>query len=398
LIQLLAFGFIFEPKLEASAIEWLAAHTNAGSPPPGDDELTEALDLATSEAMAAAGPRQICLGLSSGIDSRLLLHFLRRAGVKVNAITVGQPGLLDFDLPHLLSREIGFEHKRIDTLRADWRRPPPGPIGGRRTIGLSPAQTILRASVDAMPDAVFIHGYLNDAITGAHQPDSLSATWEVALSHFCARNDPFRFQKFILDQIPALLPTRPPFAAERVGYDLQTDLIWRQWQRIKPDQSSGSTLTLTPFAHPQWVRLWLRATPEDLAQQRHLIGYLRRLKADEFWDFQLFPGNKRSVRKATAKYIYRKRLWPRARTASSTRKHAPRDPLRQYDLSAIYRWNPSFKDFLDDAINGLRRHRIFDDAFVTAVMQRFADGDPEAERLVCGCYGINSAAESGWFD
>lgn len=60
------------------------------------------------------------LGFSSGLDSRLLHHVLRRKGVAFQPYTYGQPGNLDFDFSKLAEVHLGMTTLFFDTTTLDW--------------------------------------------------------------------------------------------------------------------------------------------------------------------------------------------------------------------------------------------------------------------------------------
>lgn len=244
-----------------------------------DDDAIEVFDPASadsarrlagailSERLAARGATKIRIGVSAGLDSRGLLGVSLDvlAPENIIAYTTGQPGNPDFENARSFTRHILPTHFVIPTQHGhydidrfvDWLvKQPPGVA--RPMYGVSD-----RVENPMRPYSSLhgVTGYLGDSISGKRLNNHVNETWEEAVAEFVYRNEVFRpsTKRVIRTLLPEeydprhVLPESPFLAAERMRYDDQLDLCYRQSQRIRvsfpparPEESRNSDFFVAP--------------------------------------------------------------------------------------------------------------------------------------------------------
>jgi hypothetical protein len=109
------------------------------------------------------------------------------------------------------------------------------------------------------PEATYWSGFMGDVLAGASLPRRPSASWPEAIANFAAEN---WFCRSIALARPgfvpgAVLPSKPLFERDALGFDDQLDFGIRQERYVRPTVIVDGYRYRTPFLHPEWVRFIL---------------------------------------------------------------------------------------------------------------------------------------------
>lgn len=339
------------------------------------------------------------LGFSSGLDSRLLHHVLRRKGVAFQPYTYGQPGNLDFDFSKLADTHLGMTTLFFDTTTLDWSTERVDRMTAQvRDRPTSPralcAQELCRRSGRPIVD---VHGFLNGYLTGSLQSrQGPTEDWPSIVGHEVKANDQFGFQAFIRPDIPrSFFPEAP--ISDVLPLDRQLGLAYRQWQRIRPGDLHGVTY-VCPYTDPRWVGFWLSRSSDELSGQKLYVDALLSARMPEFFDLtHLADEGHEPTKKNRIERVYgtgRKRL----EFAQRQGVQAPLAPTSHFCAFACYWNNPAFTRYVDQSLRRLRARRLFHESFIDDVSRRFTAGDKPAEKLMKGLLSIDSCMESALLD
>ncbi|MEK9826166.1 MAG: hypothetical protein VW395_07815, partial [Methylotenera sp.] len=149
------------------------------------------------------------LGLSSGFDSRFLLHALRNSSVKIRTFTFGERGYLDYDLPAYLSEKLSLDSFFIDLGQLDWKlalyEASIAKVNDKPIHARVAATDYLLSQQPGKPISI-IDGFPNNALIAHKAYDS----WHKASLDFLAINDQFKWNAmFDKDWLLALMPDKP---------------------------------------------------------------------------------------------------------------------------------------------------------------------------------------------
>jgi hypothetical protein len=342
-LQFLAFGMIIDPDRTRSAVGRYVAAKEAAcpslpdiawpmlAPPDCFEVISRTLDAIVQDCLTDANlARPLTMGLSGGLDSRLLFHFFRKHSRRPITFTFQRAN--DDAVVRALASHIQ-EENHIFLEEQPWRLEDFYDAFARESdlgfLNRAAAGIVL----DRMyPDRLEIHGFLGDALAGNRLDRERSPDWQTALGRFAQGNNPFGFQK--LFSALSLLPGSPLADPDELDIDLQTNLGFRQENRIKPPRNPDDKRYLLPFADPRWIGLWLNRPREDLVGQSLYVAFIRSLDAPEFFDL---PGY-----------------------SSSTKRGIKKERQKRYP--PVRRLPPAL--FAETAIERLRRRNVFAPAFL----------------------------------
>ena len=341
-----------------------------------------------------AGPPWL-LGFTSGLDSRLLYYALSGVGVPLELYTFGQTGNADYDFAKLASKKLDVPIRLFDTTELNWTLGEFDQLTPQvRDKPVSPRLKVASTLTAERGKYTEVHGFLNDHITGSSVPKKPSKSWNEAVDFFCESNDQFGFQSHAdRKMLRSLLPARP-FESE-LDYDRQLDLGYRQMQRIRPTDHLGVSY-VCPFLDQRWAGFWLNRTHHELRKQRLYVKALLGLGADVFFDLNALAAEKLPIRKKQRQeFLYGPNL--KQRQVKADKKAIPLSAGSHFCFFSCYCNNKSFKSFVDESVMRISKRRVFRQAFLDDVFQKFLAGDRAAEKMVKGVVSIDIGIEGNLF-
>ena len=407
--QFLAFGFTFNHEVARDSlpayIRYRAAYRRSPDPSDGTSEadgnvhIDRLLMDAVREAVASAAPDQpITLGLSSGFDSRPILHAAMKLGIRPVTFTYGQIGNLDFDLSKDLSQRLGLDTILFDTSEMEWSLVELERAAAEtQDVPISPRVMAKKFMDDRYPDRIELHGHLNGVLTGAASSAGQLRTWIGAVHSFAVANDFFGWQKILTHIDPInLLPAKPFADPDVLPYHRQIDLGYRQAQRIRPRPDAETGLYKYPYENGGWLGFWLNRTSEELAGQRRYLRFVSALNEEIFRDIAGYHDPARSDVQAHRRATFYGAggvggLVDLARAG----KDIPRPDSRHVCLHAAYNNNPSFRRAIDASIGRLRKRNVFTPSFIDSVVRAFAQEVAGSDPMLNGLVSVDLVMEVG---
>jgi hypothetical protein len=212
------------------------------------------------------------LPLSGGLDSRVILAYLIKVGLKKNitAVTYGVPGTYDFDIGKIVADFAGVKHMAFNLDLVEVKRKNliyTCETGGAWTH--LPHSYYNRLAVENCgTEPYYWSGYLGGVVTGGHYKQGYEfINWNDAKSLFWNLNR--REKKLNIDLTDtqfdnsSVLPDKPFIEdAKLVSYPEQLDLCIRQNGFIKKQVVKYAPKVNIPFAHPAWIKFMLASPPE----------------------------------------------------------------------------------------------------------------------------------------
>ncbi len=401
LLQLLAFGIVPHDEHAGSAIEraerarrsWLDSH---GDAPLDDDGMRELLRSCVEQSIAASsGP--LTLGLTSGFDSRPMLHVLSELGVSPQLYCYSQPGNIDHDVVMWLDERLTLGVALADTrsipitlemFDEHARTQNPSPLGAGAP-GWSWAH-------ERFGPTTLVHGYLNDALTGDNREKAKGATQLGDRDAFMSRNDPFALQ---VEFEPALLADLCPSAAISRDRELdlytQYDLGYRQESRIRPSSGGPHELRF-PFTDERWIGYWLSRPRDERRGQRRWYEFVKSLGSPLFADLEgLEHLEGKDLRLARKRRFYGYKGEPGLLNFSTVSSTLQREPAHPFDLVAVYDANAHLRETVTESLHRLRGRGLVYGSVIDAVEYGFARGEHAAGLLVNALMTIDVHAEVG---
>lgn len=374
------------------------------------DELKNALITSCRSALSETGAEAVRIGISGGLDSRLLYSAYRELlpADRIFTYTIGYPGQFDYEYARQLGGGFLPNHHLLDSRDIVWNfeeevrhkssKSNPGTYSARRHM-------LSRLDAAGAP-AHNVHGFIGDTLVGGTKPnnDVPVSSWDDAKARFIKKNDRFKMQRHLRPEgIEALLPPEPRPFGGLDQYDL-LDLGLRQHQRILPNSSKTST-TIAPFADSRWMTAIMAR--DNLAEREHYyFQFLKEWAPDVFAEVVTHNINSREQHK-----IFRRDLTSAAATAlrntpplnrDGTTYYAPLTskggtPLtgRQFCERAEYSNNPSFRQMVDTAIAGLGRRSLLADSFVSQTLAAFEAGELTAAEQMLGLVSLEINIRAG---
>jgi hypothetical protein len=333
------------------------------------------------------------LGFSSGLDSRLLHYVLRRRRVALQTYTYGQPGNLDFDFSKSAAERLELDTIFFDTTQLPWSLEFVDRMTATaRDRPISPRIVCAQELLDRIGRPYFeIHGFLNDRLTGVGLPTAPSQDWSCAVAHALKANDQFGLGSFFRpDVLGSLYPRKP--LSDSLPFDLQIDIAYRQFQRIRPGEIKGVTY-LCPYTDPRWVGFWLHRSFDELTEQRLYVDTLLASRIPEFFDLTQLEGEGRDTTKKGRLELMYGNGKKRREFAQSQGVQAPLAATSHFCTFACYRNNAGFARYADQSLRRLRSRGLFHASFLDDVSRRFVQGDGQAEKITKGLLSIDSCME-----
>ena len=411
-LQFLAFGAFFSQPAAQNAItwfcdcksRWIASGRESDWGQMNREEKYRFMDsllVEFTKELTNDIPHdsRLWLGLSSGLDSRLLHYSLRKAGVHFKTYTFGQIGDLDFDLSQILSERMGFATTFFDTSEIRWDLDWYDQVTALvRDHPLSPR--VVTAQLLRKKEGLYIdiHGYLNDSVTGKRATAEPNNNWPAAKNVFCSNNDTFEFQQFFRRKsFLQHLPDTPHVDHEQLTYDQQLYLGYRQAQRIRPKDYAGMS-HICPFEDWRWVGFWLNRNIPELLHQALYIDFITNLEAEEFFELQAIRKHGKPITmKERIAFVYGQCAENLEKQSKYIGKVLPDKPTGHFNPFACYQNNKSFRKFVDNTITRTKQRGVFRQGFVDNAMNKFISGDKRSFRNINGIISTDIAIETGLF-
>ncbi len=397
-LKFVAFGFKFDHEIARKEVTNFASIKNTNkesnelsSPEQHVDYLSEVISSSIEKIIPEH--EENWLGLSSGFDSRYLLHHLRKKGKTFSSFTFGQPGYADYDLSGILSEKFSLNTRLIDLGTLEWNLQlyeeimpltldwpvHPRVISINQLAHASKSKTIN-----------LIHGYLNGELITTHN----FSDWEDAVVGFINSNDQYQWQfEFNQRWLREQLPNKALLEHDELPYYDQLSLAYRQAQRIKPSNYKNINF-LTPFDDESWIGYWLNRSTNERNHYRLWLNLISLMEYEDFFDLNsLIEKNIEPNKENQMRILYGQRG-----LVSSEPSTRPLSPYAQICYYAVYQSNPSFKLFIDKSLRRLREKNIFRPRAIDNIYSRFLDGQFKAEKMIRGLVTTDIALESGLFN
>jgi len=213
--------------------------------------------------------------LSGGVDSRAVLGGLLTQinSNKINTVTFGTPGSLDYQIGNHVAKELGTRHENIDLSRVELEQEALEKVAE----SMNSAWTYLfdafynRIICDIYGKTViYWSGFLGDATGGKHLPAYKSKTWDEAVRFFIYRHRMVKSMSLLPpDFSPAdALSHIPLLKKERLNFDDQLDLIVRQQDYVKPTIIPENYSYQCPFSSSAWMDFMLSLSDRHGSSER----------------------------------------------------------------------------------------------------------------------------------
>lgn len=414
-LKFIGFGFDFSQAAFDDILENLRRTMAIRARPQASDRqyldgLKDALMASCRAALLETGAHAVRIGISGGLDSRLLYSAYRELlpADRIFTYTIGYPGQYDYEYVRQLGGGFFLNHHLLDTRDITWnleeevlhksKLSSPGSYSARRHM--------LSHLNEAGAPAHNVHGFLGDTLVGGTKPDSHLpvVSWDDAKARFIKKNNRFKMQKHLLPKdVSALLPPEPQPVSGLDQYDL-LDFGLRQHQRILPN-SSKKPMMITPLADDRWMTA-IMARDNLAEREHHYFQFLKEWAPDVFAEVVTHNIDSREQHQ-----IFRRDLTGAAATALRETPHLNRDgttyyapltskggnPLsgRQFCERAEYSNNPSFRQMVDTATAGLRRRSLLADAFLSQTIAAFEAGELTAADQMLGLVSLEINIRAG---
>lgn len=388
-VEYLTLGFKVDHRAFDEAIRSFGeltkpASRGANSRPPTVSDAHDALLSAVKEELELQGNPPVRVGVTGGMDSRLLLAAVLEVYPedKVTTYTFGYPSQYDYEFMRVYSDRFLTDHLTLDTRDLEWsttkwvreRRK----SGTYRTYS---AKGALFRELEKLGLSPFnVHGFLGGPLSGGQRrPPETDGTKEGAYSEFMKVSDRFSllglFEGYDLNTFMPKLPK-----SDDAAFDYYDMLYFglRQYQRIGKEATGASTM-ITPFGNARWAEMMLSL--ESQMDREQLYFRLAREKFPVF--FPELVEHDISDRKSQKVFKEQLMLESIDRVKEEKNPDGSRcvpqvtnlsgRPLvgRQFCEYAEYHNNPSYRAFVDDAMRGLRERSLFSYEFLDDVKDRF---------------------------
>ena len=199
--------------------------------------------------------REHCIRLSAGLDSNAILGVLSKAAdtSSLSAITVGNPGELDFDLPTRIAKEAGIRHFSFDFSICDW----------------SVDALVKSAQMIGLPAPLPV-GRRHLHITAMLKLGSGFAYWDGQAAPFCWQS-PRGWHELSWEDVAAILCGRKSFHRITARCpDLLDGIGFEEVRSMLPEK---------PWLEKQAIELWDQG--QLLVRQPNFIAPMRQVKGFE---------------------------------------------------------------------------------------------------------------------
>lgn len=346
-------------------------HTERYSP----DAVASLFDSIMDGLLASTNGLNV-VPLSGGWDSRLILAALRERTESLAAVTVGNPGQLDYDLGIKVAASAGVPHisLSLDSLTVDWDHL-------REVARFSPWTYLIDslfnryASREAIRQlgacrATIWSGFLGDPLTGSHYKPQFDDE-EVALAHERFSSSQRRFPADLFQGVkPAFYPARPSefnnLLYEREFLDLAVRqsgciapiVLGKDWDGWTADQGGTDSRisVMAPFAQAEWAAYWLNA-PREYHRGQKLY---RQMAKRRFPDLFSLPSKYTWGHKPRQR-LRQKMTWLQHGARNRIQQQVPGMPIRSrsmdnyLDFQRAFRWRDDYITVIEQAIAILKQ-------------------------------------------
>jgi hypothetical protein len=427
-VQFLSFGFSFEQNSFEKTIGRLSRIMSSKSqqsipsskvkPKPDHVEiLKEALIRSTRRAIESSGANDVRMGITGGIDSRLLYSAVREIlpSECIFTYTLGYRGQYDYE--YALEYSHGFlpNHRFFETKTIEWDIWEE--IDHKRRASRPTAYSAKRHLYDYMTSQLGaptynIHGFTGDTLVGATKPDNQIPikSWNDAVQRFIKKNDRFKLQDVFLNHIDLLelMPNNPKLAIDGLDdYDL-LDFGLRQYQRILGVDSRNSPKTIIPYTDEIWISAVL-SVGKIHEREGLYYDFLARWAPDIFSEIV----NSQILSRAQHQQ-FRERIMndavqninnlnlkntdgsPYRQQVTTTSGRAL--PGRQFCEYAEYYNSPSFKQMVDVVLTRLRARKLIPHRYLDDTYTGFVNGDLSSASKIKGLVSYELNLSAGHFN
>lgn len=284
ILSFLHFGYVPDVPDDMTQVPWIGDYARTERNPVETIKEPELIDRGVhilEKAFRDVRGELHILPLSGGLDSRAILGGLLNAGIKDNiiAVTFGTPGTLDYTIGRRVAEHTGVKHESIDLTRIELKHDLL--VETARESGAW--NWIFDAFYNRLicekfgKEAIYWSGFMGEALTGAHLPETVSRTWDEARKYFITWN---RFTRSTTLTPPeykpeSMLPEVPMLPQNLLSYDDQLDFVIRQQSYIRVILLREGYIYRTPFLHPEWFDFIL-CVPRRYRQNQYLYRKILR--------------------------------------------------------------------------------------------------------------------------
>lgn len=414
-IKLLCFGCDFGNEIFIQTLrdlEKAIGSSGSGASSNTVEDLEHALIDSVSEALQEYNLSRVRVGISGGLDSRLLYGAIKRLFPEesIYTFTSGQPGHYDYEF--INKYKIGGKnHKFVDLRDIVWDIG--NEVAAIKEYGYAETyrpDAAYRKALDNDMSTYFVHGFPGEFLTGYFDPfyseGKVCESWELAVDTFVKKNNFYTLQE-IFDGIDLtkFVPDDPKITIPGLNMYNQLDFGLRICQRHFTLKMLKKEKCITPYTNPKWYKALLSV--QDISKRNELFF---RLIGDKFSD--VFPEVvEEKITNRIEHNDFRKRLTQEASEALVSASCKNKDgsefklqvktkkgtflPGRQFCEYAQYYNNKSFKDFVDELFSGLRKRKIFSKGFLLQVFSDFLSGEYDAARKIKGLLHLELNLRAG---
>ncbi|WP_139172204.1 hypothetical protein [Geoalkalibacter ferrihydriticus] len=197
--------------------------------------------------------KKVVIPISGGMDSRGILAGLLRhlPKEKIQTVTLGIPGALDYEIGQLVAKKAGVHNKAIDLneIRFCEKELIEYAKCFNRPIALLEGYLFSQVFRGFGSESVFLSGFLGEALTGAHLPSVESKTWEQAKEVFSKWNNYTKGEYGC--QLSEALPLGEYYRGN-LSLDDQLDFFIRQRFYIRPLVLQKGYTHIAPYLNEKW--------------------------------------------------------------------------------------------------------------------------------------------------
>ena len=326
------------------------------------------------DSVLPANPDKVIVPISGGWDSRILLgEAVHRYGTnRIESISFGSPGLLDFDLGKQVARHLGVKHHEINLTSAEisweallesvkiapWTYVPDGYYN----------QLIMKV-VSCSPGTILLSGFMGEALTGGHFAPNLSK--DEAISLFVRReqrekslqlSSPGYDPRTALPILPGGVKTfealdisvRQSFCIAPI---VTTATAWCGWGADLGRWGRNGPSVFAPFADARWAQYWLGAPDWARSDQR----LYREMMAWKFPSLAALPSKHSLGSRSNAGFRFRRALMTGQRRSHRELPSLfgrPIAGLNYLDFAAAFRNRDDYREVLQIATNLIAERNI----------------------------------------
>ncbi len=331
------------------------------------------------------GDKKIVIPISGGLDSRGILAGMSQLLPKrqIHTVTLGIPGALDYDIGQKVARKAGIPNTAINLDNTSWDERDLVGYARKFNAPTSLLEGFLFSKIFDVggPDAVYLSGFLGEALAGAHLKREPSQTWSEALLNFREWNCRSGFSHFTS---MAELPQQPLMSSKLVSFDDQLDLFIRQRYFIRPIVPMRGYTHAMPYMDLKWIEFMLNL-PHSLRFHQRLYKSLLLTAYPKLFSMPvkntgglpLEPSRynllSKQITTRVAKCMHK--ILPAGKTRPSPR-------LNYIDFTRSFREKTDLKAIAEKSLNDLHFRKLLDDIDIRRLWHEHQTGQSDHARLI----------------